>query len=127
MIRTCSHCHSRNFAEKNLEDTDQMLKEADRLVARAIETVAELYRLGILRAENGQPAYPNLGVLYEARTPIEQDLYRMIIDHRGVLIHGTFHMDPSITTGEGQAGLKRSLLDIQQQAMEMIRQAESKQ
>jgi hypothetical protein len=36
-------------------------------------------------------------------------------------------MDPSITTGEGQAGLKRSLLDIQQQAMEMIRQAESKQ
>ena len=95
-------------------------------MAQAIETVADLYQRGILRAEKGQPAYPNLGVLYEARTPIEQDLYRMIIDQRGVLVHGAFHMDPSMVTGEGQAGLKQSLLDIRQQAGEMIRQAGSK-
>jgi hydroxylamine dehydrogenase len=125
MIRTCGQCHSRKFARQNLEDTDRMLKEADGLVAQAIETVADLYRRGILKAEKGQPAYPNLGVLYEARTPIEQDLYRMIIDQRGVLVHGAFHMDPSMVTGEGQAGLKQSLLDIRQQAKEMIRQAES--
>ena len=127
MIRTCSQCHSREFARRNLEDTDQMLKEADGLVAQAIETVADLYRRGILRAEKGQPAYPNLGVLYEARTPIEQDLYHMVIDQRGVLIHGAFHMDPSIVTWEGQAGLKKSLLDIRQRAKEMIQQADAKQ
>ena len=125
-IRTCSRCHSRNFAKRNLEDSDQMLKEADGLVAQAIETVAGLYQRGILQAEKGQPAYPNLGVLYEARTPIEQELYRMIIDQRGVLIHGAFHMDPSMVSGEGQAGLKRSLLDIRQQAEEMIRWADSR-
>ena len=126
MIRTCSQCHGRNFARQNLEDTDRMLKEADKLVAQAIETVADLYRRGILRAEKGQPAYPNLGVLYEARTPIEQDLYRMIIDQRGVLVHGAFHMDPCFVTWEGQAALKQSLLSIRQQAKEMIRQAGSK-
>ena len=125
MIRTCSQCHSRNFAKQSLEDSDQMLKEADRRVAQAIETVADLYRRGILRAEKRQPAYPNLGILYEARTPIEQDLYRMIIDQRGVLIHSAFHMDPSITDG-GQAELNQSLLNIQQQAEEMIRQTDSR-
>ena len=49
----------------------------------------------------------------------------MIIDQRGVLIHSAFHMDPSITDG-GQAELNQSLLNIQQQAEEMIRQTDSR-
>jgi hydroxylamine dehydrogenase len=96
------------------------------MVSQAIETVADLYRRGVIRPDKGQPNYPNLGVLYEARTPIEQDLYRMIIDQRGVLVHGAFHMDPCFVTWEGQAGLKQSLLSIRHQAKEMIRQAESR-
>lgn len=126
MIRTCTQCHSRGFAQKHLENTDQLLKEADSQVSQAIETVADLYRRGIIRADKGQPNYPNLGVLYEARTPIEQDLYRMIIDQRGVLVHGAFHMDPCFVTWEGQAALKQSLLDIRQQAEELIRRAGTK-
>ena len=126
MIRTCAQCHSGNFAKTHLENTDQLLKEADGMVSQAIETVADLYRRGFIRPDKGQPNYPNLGVLYEARTPIEQDLYRMIIDQRGVLVHGAFHMDPCFVTWEGQAALKQSLLSIRHQAGEMIRQVESK-
>lgn len=126
MIRTCSRCHGRNYAKRHRENTDQLLKEADRLVAQAIETVAELYRAGIIPADKGQVNFPNLGLLYEARTPIEQDLYRMLTDQRGVAVHGAFHMDPCFVTWEGQAALKQSLLDIRQQAKEMIRQAGSK-
>jgi hydroxylamine dehydrogenase len=126
MIRTCSQCHSGNFAKTHLENTDQLLKEADGMVSQAIETVADLYRRGIIRPGKGQPNFPNLGVLYEARTPIEQDLYRMIIDQRGVLVHGAFHMDPCFVTWEGQAALKQSLLSIRHQAGEMIRQADSR-
>lgn len=119
MTRTCTQCHSPSYARKALDHSDQLIRQTDRLVARAIETVADLYRRGILQPETGQPAYPNLGMLYEARTPIEQRLYRMVIDERGAVIHGAFHMDPCYVTWEGQGALKNSLLEIQAMAREM--------
>jgi hypothetical protein len=102
--------------------TEQMHQSpsADKLVAQGIEAVADLYRRGILMPAKGQPGYPNLGALYETRTPIEQRLYRMLIDERGAVIHGDFHMDPCYFTWDGQGALKRSLLEIQQEAREMI-------
>ncbi len=124
MTVTCTRCHGRTFAKTHLQNTDRLLKEADGKVAQAIETVADLYRRGILRADEGQMSYPNIGLLYEAPTPIEQELYHMLIVERGVTVHAAFHQNPVYVT-EGQAGLQKSLLDIQQQAKEMIRQAES--
>jgi hydroxylamine dehydrogenase len=123
MTRTCTQCHSRSYVKMSLEGSDQLLREADRLVAQGIETVADLYRRGILKPDKGQCAYPNLGVIYETGTPIEQRLYRMLIEERGAVIHGAFHMAPSAVTWEGQAALKRSLLEIQQRAGEMIERA----
>lgn len=125
MTDTCAQCHGRTYAKQQLDGTDQLLKAADKKVSQAIETVADLYRRGILRAGKGQMNYPNIGLLYEAPTPIEQELYHMLIVQRALTVHGAFHNDPVQVT-EGQAGLQRSLLDIRQQAKEMIRQAGSK-
>ncbi len=48
MLETCNKCHSDNFAKLELEKGDNMIKEADRLMAEAILIVAGLYKDGII-------------------------------------------------------------------------------
>lgn len=47
MVKACHQCHSENFAKAELAKGDQMIKEADRLLAEAIEVVAGLYKDGV--------------------------------------------------------------------------------
>ncbi len=122
MIQTCTRCHSRSYAKMHLENADQLIKETDKLSAQAIETVADLYRRGILRPDKGQLNYPNIGIMYESRTLIELTLQKMLIEDRTSVIHGAFHMDPWFVT-DGQAALKKSLLEIQLLAREMSQEA----
>jgi len=49
MVKTCNQCHSVNFAKAELEKDDQMIREADRLMAEGIRIVADLYQDGILK------------------------------------------------------------------------------
>ena len=48
MVKTCNQCHSVNFAKAELEKGDQMIREADRLMAEGIRIVGDLYKDGIL-------------------------------------------------------------------------------
>jgi cytochrome c553 len=43
MLAVCSDCHSGNFAEAELAKGDDMIREADRLMAQAITAIAALY------------------------------------------------------------------------------------
>jgi len=52
MIKTCNRCHSVNFTKGELAKGDQIIKEADRLMAEAIRTIAALYKDGILPKPN---------------------------------------------------------------------------
>src|SRR5512133_3949003 len=49
MLKTCNQCHSVNFARGELEKGDSMIREADRMMARAIRVVAGLYKDGVLK------------------------------------------------------------------------------
>ena len=49
MVRTCNQCHSVNFAKAELDKGDQMIREADRLMAEGIRIVGDLYKDGILK------------------------------------------------------------------------------
>lgn len=61
MVANCKKCHSEAFTRKQLGMRDQMLKEANRRMAQAIETVAGLYRDDILKKRNGYIFdYPDL-------------------------------------------------------------------
>ncbi len=83
MIRTCSQCHSMDFAKGELEKCDQMIKESDRLMADAIRTVAALYKDGILKkAKSYASAFPDLLTFHDAPTEIEQKLFVMFLEHR---------------------------------------------
>jgi hydroxylamine dehydrogenase len=48
MLKTCNQCHSVNFARDQLQYGDDMIKNADHLMAQAIREVAGLYKDSVL-------------------------------------------------------------------------------
>jgi hypothetical protein len=122
MLKICSQCHSRTYAKTNLKNADQMIKEADKLMAGAIEIVADLYQRGIIQPEAGKPAYPDMLTFYDTMTPIEQTLYVMFLEHRMRAFQGAFHMNPDYVTWYGLAEMKKDLVEIKHEAEQMIRE-----
>jgi hypothetical protein len=123
MIKICSQCHSGRFATENLKNADLMIKEADKLMAEAIEIVAGLYKEGILKPPEGGLVYPDLLTFYDAATPIEQELYVMFLEHRMRTFQGAFHMNPDYTNWYGFAEMKKDLVLIKSEAERMRKEA----
>jgi hypothetical protein len=123
MLNVCSKCHSRKYAQTNLENADAMIKEADKLMATAIETVANLYDKGIIKPAANKVAYPDLLTFYDAITPIEQTLYVMFLEHRMRAFQGAFHMNPDYVTWYGLAEMQKDLVEIKHDAAVMLKEA----
>jgi hydroxylamine dehydrogenase len=127
MIATCNQCHSVNFAKSELQKGDQMIKEADHLMAEAIRTVAGLYKDGTLaKPESYSYPFPDLLTFQDAPTPIEQKLFVMFLEHRNRAFQGTFHASPDYAWWYGYSEMQRSLSDINYLAEEMRRNAKAK-
>ena len=126
MLAICSKCHSKTYATASLENGDQMIREADKLMAQAIEIVADLYKRGLIKPKEGKPAYPDLLAFYGALTPIEQTLYVMFLEHRMRAFQGAFHMNPDYVTWYGLAELNKDLVEIRREAENMIAEGERK-
>jgi hypothetical protein len=120
MLNVCSKCHSRKYAQTNLSNADAMIKEADKLMAEAIEIVAGLYEKGIIQPDANKAAYPDLLTFYDAKTTIEQTLYVMFLEHRMRAFQGAFHMNPDYVTWYGLAELKKDLVEIKHEAERML-------
>ncbi len=116
---TCAKCHAASFVEQNMANADQMLKEADKLFAEAIEIVAKLRRDGIVEVAEGEGVYPQLLAFYEVDTHIEQILYEMFMDHRMKTFQGAFHFNADYTTWYGYAKMKKDLAEIRELNTEM--------
>lgn len=127
MVRTCNQCHSVNFAKAELEKGDQIIKEADRLMAEAIRSVAALYKDGILpRPKNYAYAFPDLLTFHDAPTVIEQKLFVMHLEHRMRTIQGTFHASPDYALWYGWSEMQRDLTEIKTMAAELREKYEGK-
>ena len=60
MIKICKRCRAEKYAREQLSMGDSMMQKADRLMAEAIETVAALYKDGIIKKPEDYPfAYPD--------------------------------------------------------------------
>jgi len=124
MLQTCNQCHSMNFARAELEKGDQMIKEADRLMAQAIDVVAGLYRDGVIpKPKSYAYAYPDLLTFHDAATPIETKLHEMHLEHRMRTFQGTFHANPDYALWYGWAAMKKDLTEIKYMAAEMRAEA----
>ncbi|MFQ6034149.1 MAG: multiheme c-type cytochrome [Candidatus Bipolaricaulia bacterium] len=124
MLQTCSRCHSEDFAKGELEKGDEMIRQADHLLAEAIRIVAGLYQDGILTKPEGYEfAYPDLLTFHEAGTPIEQRLFKMFLKHRMRAFQGAFHANPDYAFWYGWAELRSDLTEIRAMAEELRERA----
>ncbi len=119
-VKTCNQCHSVNFAKSELQKGDQMVKEADHLMAEAIRIVAALYKDGVLaKPKTYAYAFPDLLTFQDAPTPVETRLFVMFLEHRSRSFEGTFHNSPDYAWWYGYSELQRDLTDIKYMAEEM--------
>jgi hypothetical protein len=120
MIKTCNKCHSGNFAKAELEKGDQMIKNADHLMAQAIQIIADLYKDGALKKPDAYPyAFPLMLTFHDAPTVIEQKLFVMFLEHRMRTFQGTFHANPDYALWYGWSEMVRDLSEIKELAAQM--------
>jgi len=122
MLKTCNQCHSGNFAKQQLQMGDDMIRNADGLMAEAIRVIADLYKDGVLpKPKNYTYAFPNLLTFHDAPTVIEQKLFVMYLEHRMRTFQGTFHASPDYALWYGWSEMQRDLTEIKELAADMRR------
>jgi hypothetical protein len=127
MLAICNQCHSGNFAKEQLAQGDNMIKDADRLMAEAIRVVAGLYKDGSLKKPaNYASAFPDLLTFHDAPTVIEQKLFVMYLEHRMRAFQGTFHANPDYALWYGWSEMQRDLTEIKALAAELHEKSLSK-
>lgn len=117
MEDACAGCHARSFAVSQLQRGDQAIREADRVMAEAIEVVAGLYRDGILKRSPRQSFdYPAVLQFHDAGTVVEQKLATMFLAHRARAIQGAFHASPDQALWGGWGRMQLDLAEIRERA-----------
>lgn len=120
MINICTKCHSADYAKGELAKGDDMIRNADHLMAKAINVVAGLYKDGIIKKPKNYPsAYPFVLTFYNAPTEIEQKLYVMFSEHRMRTFQGTFHASPDYALWYGWGEMEKDLVEIKGLAAQM--------
>ena len=122
MVNTCAGCHSKSYGLAQLEAGDEMMQKADRLMARAIDIVAALYKDGIVEkpAEYAY-AYPDFwyfmrtgGASLDDFSHVDQVLFQMYMKHRMRTYQGCFHVNPDYAYWYGWAMMTKDLGKIQE-------------
>ena len=129
MIAVCSDCHSEKFARISLEEGDRMLREADRVYAESVETVAALHRDGILPEPDyieELPSYPYPDVLrfYDQSHTIEEDLWVMWMKYRMRCFQSAFHTNADQEQWYGWGPLKETAVKIKSEDRSLRAEAE---
>ncbi len=123
MVKTCNQCHSVNFAKDQLQHGDDMIRNADHLMAQAIHEVAGLYKDGVLPKPANYPyPFPSLLTFHDAPTVVEQKLFVMFLEHRMRTFQGTFHASPDYALWYGWSEMQRDLTEIKELSAQMRRE-----
>ena len=118
MVKTCKKCHSGKYARTELKKGDQIIKKADRLLADAINVVADLYKDGILKKPAHYAyAYPDFLHFYQTGgSHIEQVLFKMYMKHRMRTYQGVFHSNPDYAYWYGWSAMTKDMDEIKEMA-----------
>ncbi len=120
MVKTCNQCHSGNFAKNELAKGDDLIREADHLMAEGIRVVADLYKDKVIpKPKEYAHAFPDLLTFHDAPTVVEQKLFVMFLEHRMRTFQGAFHNNPDYALWYGWSEMRRDLAEIKEAAAEM--------
>jgi len=136
MVKTCLPCHSSRFANDSLSKADEVKKEADALLAEAVQRITQLYDDKILRRSTNAPdrdskdANPETGLVvlgsdqpYDGLSPIEQRFFDMFKFHHASTFKGAYHHSPQFTHNEGFLRMKQDLTYINHEASRLRAEA----
>ncbi len=116
MMNTCAQCHGKDYAKGQLDASDMVVKDVDKIMAEAIRLVQGLYKDGVLKKPADWAFAPDLLQFYEAKSTIEQDLYVMFLEYRMRAFEGSFHMSPDYMHWYGWAPMKETLQKMKDEA-----------
>ncbi|MBW2107727.1 MAG: cytochrome C [Deltaproteobacteria bacterium] len=118
MLKRCSQCHAETYARKQLAMGDAIMQKADRLMADAIETVAALYKDGLIKKPAHYTfAYPDfLMFMQTGGSYIDQVLFQMYMKHRMRAYQGIYHVNPDYAYWYGWAMMVKDLAQIKELA-----------
>ncbi|MEN8264999.1 MAG: multiheme c-type cytochrome [Nitrospirota bacterium] len=125
MLKVCSKCHARSFAEVNLQDGDTIQRESKALIDEAASIIRDLDREGLLvPAPSERPPHPLRGkaleigpqMLYEDLSRVEAVFFRMKKFYYIITYKGVFHQNPDYAHWYGNAPLKLALSEIKSEA-----------
>ena len=119
MVKACTQCHSKSYAEANLKAGDDIIREVDKIFAGAIRDVKGLYDDGILKKPAGWTYTPDLLQFYEAKTAMEQELYLIFLEYRQRAFQGAFHANPDYMHWYGWAKVKEAAARIHEEATKL--------
>jgi len=120
MVNTCTQCHSEKFARGELEKGDEIIRQADQLLAEAIRIIAALYQDGVIEKPAGYAyAFPDLLAFHDAPRPIEHRLFEMHLKHRMRAFQGAFHANPDYALWYGWSEMVRDLAEIKEMAADL--------
>ncbi len=120
MIKICRECHSGKFAKGELEKGDDMIRQADHLMAQGIREITGLYDDGVLpKPETYANAFPDLLTFHDAPTVVEQKLFVMFLKHRMRTFQGAFHASPDYALWYGWSEMQRDLTEIKELSASM--------
>ncbi len=120
MVSTCQRCHSGSFVQTQFKNSEELIRDADHLMAEGIRTVAALYADGILAKPKSYAfAYPDLLTFHDAPTVPEQKLFVMFLEHRMRTFEGAFHNSPDYSLWYGWSEMVRDLAEIKEAAADL--------
>ncbi|HET9598866.1 MAG TPA: multiheme c-type cytochrome [Anaeromyxobacteraceae bacterium] len=120
MLETCGRCHASSFVATQFRNAEELIREADHLMAEGIREVAALYRDGLLQKPKDYAyAFPDLLTFHDAPTVPEQKLFVMFLEHRMRTFQGAFHMNPDYSLWYGWSEMVRDLAEIREAARDL--------
>ncbi len=125
MVKRCAECHTPARARAALDDADRIKREADRLVARAVEIMEALYAEKLITpAPEDRPAHPTLGhalvlggqMLYENQSNAERIFFDMAKFAHAITFKAAYHQAADHMHWLGNARLKADLVELEAEA-----------
>jgi hypothetical protein len=128
MLGVCTRCHSRRFAQEQLENADQVKEEGFKLMERGKETIKEIEKERLLYPSiEERPPHPTEGralvladpQLYVGTSHIERLFFTMFKFHNIRVWKSGYHFSPSYSHGHGWSEMQMDLIDIKEEAKKL--------
>ena len=125
MLGVCTGCHSRRFAQEQLENADQVKEEGFNLMGKGKEPIKEIEKGGFLYPSVAERMpHPTEGrtmvladpQLYVGTSHIERLFFTMFKFHNIRVWKSGYHFSPSYTHGYGWTEMQLDLIDIKEEA-----------